>query len=178
MNEGVRIVEGRDVRLIRIAQFPQAPFADVAEAAVPAFGFDAAPGARGDREMLLERPGERFAGAEADFQGHVENAHFWMAGQLIGSTGQAASAQVVAQGFADPGGEQAMKVKGRKMRDLREFRQLQRLVQVLVDILQHPVHALGVFVEAVIGGAHGAKFSRGPGHGFVPGGFFPSAGRT
>lgn len=141
MDEGVRIVEGRDVCLIRIAQFSQAPFADVTETAVPAFGFGAAPGARGDRKVLLERPGERFAGAETDLQRHLQNAQFRMAGQLIGSTGQAPPAKVVAQGFADPGGEQAMEVKGRKMRDLREFGQLQRLVQVLVDILQHPVHA-------------------------------------
>jgi hypothetical protein len=61
----------------------------------------------------------------------------------------AAPAQVVAQRLTGPGGEQAVKVIGREVRQRRQRREVERLIEALVDGLDDPMHAPFVFVAGV-----------------------------
>ncbi len=103
-----------------------------------------APGGRRAAELLLEGTGEGFAGTEAGGERRLQY-RFAGAGQAKGGFFQAPAAQVVAQRFAHPGGEDAVEMKAREVGHIGQLRQLQRLVQVLVDVIEHAVHAPRIF---------------------------------
>jgi len=104
-----------------------------------------APGCRGTAEFQFEGARKRFAGTEARRQGNVQYRFVGAAGQPQGGRFQAPAARIVAQRFAHPGGEHAVKVEARKMRDVCQLRQVQRRVEMAVDMIEHGIHAPRIF---------------------------------
>jgi hypothetical protein len=57
--------------------------------------------------------------------------------------------QVAAECFPHPRGEQSMEVKRRKMGDLRQALKVQVLIEMLIDVLDYPMHAVDIYITAV-----------------------------
>ena len=104
-----------------------------------------APGAGRAAELALECPGEGFARAEADRDGHTQHGIVRTRRQHRGADGQPAPLQIVAQRFAQPAGEDAVEVEGRKVRDAGQLVEAERGAEVQVDVVEHPIHAARVF---------------------------------
>ena len=56
---------------------------------------------------------------------------------------------MVAEGLAGPGAEQAMEVEGREVRYRRERLQIERLIEMALDVIHHAVNAPLVLDPAV-----------------------------
>ena len=98
-------------------------------------------------EVCFEGAGKGLAGAETDTQRNVQDRRLPLPGEAGGGDFEAAPAQVVAEGFAHPGGEYAVEMEGRKMGDLGQLRHFQRGVEVGVDMVEDAVHPLRVGSE-------------------------------
>lgn len=98
-----------------------------------------------------------FGRAETDAQGNLQHGQPGLRQEPSRGYLASAPAQVSAEGFSHPGGEQSVKVKRRKVRDPREDLQIQVLVQVLIDMLDDSVHAINIDVTA-FRGRHGPYF--------------------
>jgi hypothetical protein len=58
--------------------------------------------------------------------------------------------QILAERFSHPRAEYPVKVKRRKVRNLREFDEFERSIQGAVNVAEHSVHSLGIFVAAAL----------------------------
>ena len=108
-----------------------------------------APCARRAPEACLERARERLRRSEAYRQGHVQHRNARLRNEPQRRDLEPATAQVVAERLAHPRSEEPVKVERRKVRDGSERVQIERLVQVLIDVLEHPVHPTFILRPAV-----------------------------
>jgi hypothetical protein len=81
-------------------------------------------------------------------------------------------AQILTHGLAHPSREDAVEMEGRKVRHARQGREIQGLVEVPIDVLEHAVDATGVFLSAPLGNVirelrHGGTLSP-PGSWILP----------
>lgn len=72
---------------------------------------------------------------------------------------QTTATTILAERFAHPGREEAMKVKGGEIRHARERVEVERLVQMAIDVFEDAVHASRV-LGTEVGGCHaGSAYS-------------------
>lgn len=104
-------------------------------------------------ETRAEGAREGFRGTETHAQRDVEHRHARLSAQARGGGLEPASAQVVAQHLAHERVEQAMKMKWREMRYAGERGEIELLIEMAVDVLDHRMHASGVFSLTASGGS-------------------------
>ena len=91
-----------------------------------------------------ERPRERLGGTEADRQRDGKDRHLGLGGKADGGQLYAPPAQVIAQSFTGPGSEHAVKVIRGKMRNPGERIQIERSIEIAIDVFQYPMQAFGI----------------------------------
>ena len=113
----------------------------------PRRGRQPEPGLEGTRKCLR--------GTKTNRERYLEHRHGRLADQSLGGEFQSAPSDVIAERLPHPRGEQPVKVKLREIRDDGERPELQRLIEVLIDVLDNPVHSGCVLGAAV----YHARFS-------------------
>jgi hypothetical protein len=68
--------------------------------------------------------------------------------QTRGRNFASSPSQVATECFTHPRGEQSMEVKRRKVRNFRQGLKIQVLIEILIDVLYHPVHAVHIHIAA------------------------------
>jgi len=105
--------------------------------------------------MRLEGPGERRRGREPAAQGDLGDRMVGIAPQQPRSPLQPHPADVIAQGLANQGREDAMKMVGGKAGDPGQVLQGQRFIQMGLDVIHHPVDAGAIFgLELLLSAIH------------------------
>lgn len=93
----------------------------------------------------IEGARKGFGRAKTHRQGNVQNPCARLGRKPHGGDLDTSATQIIANGFAHPGGEQSMKVERGKVRDVSQRVEAHRLFEMLVDIGKHPMHPAFVF---------------------------------
>src|SRR4029077_14728430 len=93
----------------------------------------------------FEGAGKCFGRAKTDRQRDLDDRHSRLRDQSQGADFESSPPQILAQGLAHPGREQAMEVKRGEVRNSGQRLQVERLVEMTVDVLEHAVHPSRVF---------------------------------
>ena len=100
------------------------------------------PGGRRAAEPALESARESFRRTKTYRQRRVQNRRARLGRKPHGRDFDPAAAQVVAQRLAHPRSKNSVEMEWRKMRDVGERVEIERLVEMPIDVRNHPVHAL------------------------------------
>lgn len=90
--------------------------------------------------MELEAAGECLRGAEADSQRCLQDGQLRLGNESECADLEPPAPEVVAERFAHPGSEQAVEVKRGEECDRHQPLQVERLVEVPIDMLQDTMH--------------------------------------
>lgn len=90
-------------------------------------------------ELLPECTREGFGGTKPDFNGDIQNGLQGAMNEHACSNIQSAAAEIVADSFSHPDGEQAMKMERREVGDACELGNLERITEMRIDMVKHPI---------------------------------------
>lgn len=92
-----------------------------------------------------ERARKRFGRAKPNRQGNAQNLRPRLRGKSYCRDLNAPSTQIIANGLAHPRGKESMKVEWRKMCDAGQGVEVKRLIQMLINVCEYPMHSAFVF---------------------------------
>lgn len=112
-------------------------------------GLLCSPDAGRTAEPTLECARKCFRRAETHRQRHIQNRQAWLCCQPHGRHFNTPTTHIVAQCLAHPRSEEPMEMKGGEVRDFGQGAQVERLIQMLVDVCDHSMHSVFVLRAAV-----------------------------
>ena len=113
-----------------------------------------APGGWRTAEPAFECAREGFGGAKAHRQCNSQNLRAWLGCQSHCRDLDTTAAQIVAQCLAHPRGEESMEMERGEMRDMGQRVEIKRPFQMLINIVDHPVHPAVVFRAVMLRNHH------------------------
>jgi hypothetical protein len=94
---------------------------------------------------VFECAGKCLAGAKANRQGDIQYLCAWLRCEPHGRDLHTSPAQIISYRFTHPRGKQPMKVEWRKKGDFRQRIEVKRVIEMLINMCQHPMHSGFVF---------------------------------
>src|SRR4030081_1748056 len=119
-----------------------------------------APGGRRRTKANLEGSSERLGRTEADKKRDLQDRHPRLCNQPQRRRLQSSPSNVIAQGLPEPCREQTVEMKRREVRNPGQRVELQLLIELPVDVLEHAVHARDILGAAIGRARHSTEAPR------------------